>query len=361
MKILICEPSGAGKLSHYTFSLCDALQALGHEVTLMTGKDYELAGKSPAFQIERVYSRRLPLHYIPIIEHVRRERPGAVHFQGLRKSDYPLVRLLRRFKGLKLVYTPHHVLPHRRRFYHLPIYGWLYRAVDQLIVHSDYDRESILDLFNVDPERIQVIPEGSYELYKHGRVSREEGRKRLGIPPESPVVLFFGYMSRQKGLEDLLRAFRDVRLELPESRLIVAGDPGRDRERYMALIQELGIEDAVIKRFGYIPMEDAEGIFMAADVVALPYRRAIRGPMVQLAYTFGRPVVATNHGVSGLVEEGRSGCTVPPGDTEALARAITGLLQDRERLERMSARCLELSKSRYSWKRIAEETLKLYG
>jgi glycosyltransferase involved in cell wall biosynthesis len=101
--------------------------------------------------------------------------------------------------------------------------------------------------------------------------------------------------------------------------------------------------------------------FAAADVVALPYVRIYQSGVLHLAYTFGRPVVATR--VGGLTEDikdGKSGVLVPPGDENALATALEEMLADPERLAAMGEHARMLAETVYSWDAIARRTLDFY-
>jgi D-inositol-3-phosphate glycosyltransferase len=95
--------------------------------------------------------------------------------------------------------------------------------------------------------------------------------------------------------------------------------------------------------------------------VALPYVRIYQSGVLHLAYTFGRPVVATR--VGGLTEDikdGKSGVLVPPGDENALATALEEMLADPERLAAMSEHARMLAETVYSWDAIARRTLDFY-
>jgi len=357
MKLWVCEPAGAGKLSHYTFSLCTALSELGHEVTLYTSREYELGKWKPCFKVEGIYGRRGFMHVPRLLRRLGDQVPDVLHLQGVRRSDIALIKLFEA-RGVKVVCTPHHVLPHRRRFYHLPLYGMVYRAVGKVIVHSYPAMEMLVDIFGVSPSRIQVIPEGNYSIYRSGKLFRAEAKKALGIEGETKAMLFFGYMHRSKGLELLLQAFKAVR-KGNECKLIVAGEPCGELQRYTRLIRQLGLEGDVVFKPAYIPIQEVERFFEAADFTVLPYLRPHNTPMVQLSYTFGLPVVATEAAREN-VEHERSGLIVPVNDVEALAKAIEELVRDEGKLASLSERALELSQTRYSWKTIAEETVESY-
>jgi glycosyltransferase involved in cell wall biosynthesis len=177
---------------------------------------------------------------------------------------------------------------------------------------------------------VYVIPHGAEPGVRGGRSVRP-------VTATDPVVLFFGVWSKYKGIEVLLDAFALVRAELPESRLVLAGDAGADIDVDSVLerAREIGNVDA---RPGYVAVEDVPALFDAARVVATPYIRATQSGVAHLAYTFGRPIVATAVGdLPEVIHDDVTGLLVEPGDTEGLAVAIVRLLKDPALAARLGA------------------------
>ena len=140
-----------------------------------------------------------------------------------------------------------------------------------------------------------------------------------------PTILFFGYVRRYKGLDDLIDALPLVRRELPAT-LVVAGPFIQRPSRFRRRAQRLGVGEHVRLYPGYVPDEAVPSLFALSDVVALPYRSASQSGVLPLAAAFGTPVVATRTG--GIPEAiGDMGVLVPPGDVVALAEGIVRALR----------------------------------
>jgi len=177
---------------------------------------------------------------------------------------------------------------------------------------------------------VYVIPHGSEPGVRGGRAVRS-------VTATDPVVLFFGVWSKYKGIEVLLDAFGLVRAELPEASLVLAGDAGADIdvETVLERAREIGHVDA---RPGYVAVEDVAPLFDAARVVATPYIRATQSGVAHLAYTFGRPIVATAVGdLPEVILHDVTGLLVEPNDAEGLAEAIVKLLKDPALAARLGA------------------------
>jgi glycosyltransferase involved in cell wall biosynthesis len=111
----------------------------------------------------------------------------------------------------------------------------------------------------------------------------------------------------------------------------------------------------------YHAIAEVAKFFRAADIVVLPYRSASQSAMAQLAFAFGKPVVATRvGGLPEIIEDGWNGLLVNPRDEEALACAIKRLLVDLPLRQSLGSRAAEVAASRHSWDRVAEATLHVY-
>jgi glycosyltransferase involved in cell wall biosynthesis len=171
------------------------------------------------------------------------------------------------------------------------------------------------------------------------------------------VLLFFGLIRPYKGLEVLLYAFALVADEL-DATLLVVGEFYEDRGRYDEMIERLGIGPRLRVVDRYVPNEDVEMYFRAADVAVLPYRTATQSGIVQTAYSFHLPVIVTSvGGLPDVVRDGETGYVVPPGDPEALAGAIRRFFG-----EAVAARLSEGIRAdldRFSWRHCVETLCRL--
>jgi glycosyltransferase involved in cell wall biosynthesis len=295
---------------------------------------------------------------------LRRMRADVVHFQWpVEWLDHgAFLKRLRR-AGIRTLFTAHDVLPHEPRPEDRAIYDALYHSGAEIIVHSEQNRTELLAAFRPDPERVHVVPMGSFGFLGEAAGDPRTARERLDLPIEARVVLFFGLIRPYKGLEDLLHAFTQVIAREKDAWLLVVGAPvGPAGEAYYRqMIDACGIAHRTRFLPEYLPPEAVAVPFLAADVVALPYRRASQSAVLQVAYAFGKPAVGTRAGgLPEVIEEGRSGALVEPGDVAGLAEALADLLADDVRRAEMGRRARWLSETRFSWSTIAATTLQLY-
>ena len=152
--------------------------------------------------------------------------------------------------------------------------------------------------------------------------------------PESPQALFVGVLELYKNIDGLADAWRMVARELPQARLVIVGEGARESvvERILA---ELPGQTRWVRR---LATEEVARALDDSTLLVLPSRSEGLGRVVVEAMNRGRAVVATRvGGLVELVDDGRTGLLVPPGDTRALADALVRVLSDRELASRLGA------------------------
>lgn len=185
-------------------------------------------------------------------------------------------------------------------------------------------------------------------LYQHfgDPVPQPMARKKLGLLPNVPVVLFFGLVRKYKGLKVLLEALRRVVAVFPEIRLLVAGEFYEQKERYGEFLRALSLECHVRLEDRYIPQSEVADYFCAADVVVLPYLAGTQSGVLSIARHFERPCIVAN--VGGLAEISlESRLMVKPGDAEGLAEVLVRFFREGNAFNEATHRC----RQNHTWDR----------
>ena len=203
----------------------------------------------------------------------------------------------------------------------------------------------IIQRRGVPREHIDVIPHGEFSYYS-GPSSPQKGH-------HPPTLLFFGRISKYKGIEILLKVFPIIKEQVPQARLLIVGSG--DLSPYKKQLENL--EDVtIINR--WVKDEEVATYFCQADVLVAPYTDASQSGVIPIAYAFRVPVITTR--VGGLpeqVEEGKTGLLVPPGDAIQLARACVQLLTDPNEAARLGQAGYEKAMQEWSWERVADQVL----
>ncbi|HUP49728.1 MAG TPA: glycosyltransferase family 4 protein [Thermoanaerobaculia bacterium] len=404
MKIAFIEFAPKGGMIHYAYQLCRGLAAEGAEITLVTAGEYELARLPHTFRVEPIIElwdpkpsgrqsatpwavlwrkvrrgfrgARYYRQWIRLAGHLRRMRPDVVLLGDIRfPFDYFPLLLIRRNTRV-LADICHNVHPFaaggkagglfdRSRLKSF-FYRRIYRLFDVVFVHYERNRREFVSSFGIAADRVGVIVHGNEEIFRELRdpaVDAAALRRRLGIGPGEPVVLFFGTLSRYKGTDVLLHAFPLIRRQ-SGARLVLAGFPFHDFNvaEHQELARTLGIDDAVTWVPEYIASEEIAAWMELAAVIVFPYRDIYQSGALHVPQTFGVPIVATAVGAMGdVIEHEVSGLIVPPEDPEALASAVTTLLRDRELAGRLGSRAAADARGPFSWTRIARQIVARLG
>jgi glycosyltransferase involved in cell wall biosynthesis len=175
-----------------------------------------------------------------------------------------------------------------------------------------------------------------------------------------PTVVYAGRLTREKGVDILLRAFQSVRSQIPNAQLLIAGS-GHEEEALTTLVQGLGLGKAVSMP-GHLTRNELEKRARRAWVHVGPSRWAEPfGLVAAEAMMRGTAVVASaTGGLTEIVEQGRTGFLVPPDNVEALAEKLLVLLQDRRLAETMGEAAQGVAQIRLSLARQVDEFVGVY-
>ena len=395
-RIAMIEFAGKGGMIHYAFQLCRGFAARGADVTLVTSREYELEELEHPFRIERIIdlwdpkpagrlsnapwavagrkirrvfrAARYYGEWFRAIRYVRDTKPDIVLLGDVRfPFDLFALRLLRRQTRF-FVDICHNVHPFaaggkagglfdrsasKRWFYRR-----IYRLFDFVFVHYDRNRREFIETFGFDSKRVGTIVHGNEEIFRDLRdpsVSASALRRRLGIGEKEPVVLFFGTLSRYKGTDTLIRSFPKIQAATG-ARLVLAGFPFHDFNlaEHQELTRSLGIDKNVVWVPEYVKSEEIAAWMELASVIVFPYRDIYQSGALHVPQTFGVPIVASAIGaMQDVIENEVSGLLVPPENEDALAEAVTRLLENPELASRLGARAAADAQGRFAWTTIA--------
>lgn len=222
----------------------------------------------------------------------------------------------------------------------------------RVVVHTKKQKRAMLSR-GVSADRIDIIPHGAYKVFG--------SKADVDIEPEKNTLLFFGNIVQPKGLDTLAKAIPLVKRDVPDVKLIIAGE-GRISDRVQSVIS--AHEENFELHNYFVPNDRVKELFARAEIVVLPYRSqgGTKGHSGALAtaYSFGKPVVASTAGeFTSLVAESGCGLVVPPEDPERLAAAITRILGDEDAKREMSANSSRMAEE-LSWDNIAKRYLDVY-
>ena len=168
----------------------------------------------------------------------------------------------------------------------------------------------------------------------------------------------FGFIREYKGLDIMLQVMSDDRIRSLGIKLIVAGEFYEDQEKYISMIDNLGISESIILKNDFIPEDNVKNYFCASDMITQTYRTATQSGITQIAYHFERPMLVTNvGGLPECVDEGKSGYIVEPNDVNQLSIRIKDFFNSNDSVE--MPEYIKLNKKKFSWDYHIEGILEL--
>ncbi|WP_151085397.1 D-inositol-3-phosphate glycosyltransferase [Nocardioides cynanchi] len=239
-------------------------------------------------------------------------------------------------------------------------------AADMLIASTDIEAKQLINLYDADPGRVEVVHPG-VDLAVFRPRDTAAARRQVGLPADAHVVLFAGRLQPLKAPDVLLRAVALLLAETPDLRPrlvvpIVGGPSGTGLEHPESLAElaaELGIAD-VVRFVPPVPAAELAVWDAAASVVAVPSYNESFGLVAAEALATGTPVIAAAvGGLPTVVEDGRDGLLVDTHEPRDWASALRRVLLDDALRARLSEGARARS-GRFSWERTAERTLDVY-
>ncbi len=257
---------------------------------------------------------------------VRRLRPDIVHTHLF---DADLIgTLTARMLGIRRCCSTIHSFS----FFSTPLHRWRYRRVLSPLVRRFFPvsralAEFLIQRCGLPPSRVHVVMNGV-------DTTRFTPGDRVVPPPTSgPVIGILARLDPRKGIGYLIQALAEIRVDFPDSRVLIGGD-GKERAVLETQVRSLGLTERVVFAGA---VSDPAMFYRQLDLFVLPSLDEAFGLSLLEAMAAGLPVIGARvGGVPEILEDGRQGLLVAPGDSGALASAIRSVWCDPERRRHMA-------------------------
>lgn len=365
MKIVILGPAYPyrGGIAALNERLATEFLREGNEVTiynftvqypgfLFPGKTQYTTDPAPeGLKIIRKLSSVNPFNWLQVGRELKRLAPDLLivrywlPFMG--PSLGTVCRMVRRNRHTCVICIADNIIPHEHR----PGDYWFTRyftgGVDGFIAMSHEVEDDIRKM--IPGAKCRFSPHPVYDHY--GEIlSRDKALEALGLEPDFRYLLFFGFIRDYKGLDLLLEAMSDSRLRIRKVRLLVAGEFYSNEAYYTGLIEKYALQDTVILHTDYIPNEQVNRYFCAADLIVQPYKTATQSGVTQVGYHFNKAMLVTRvGGLAEIVKDRISGYVVEPSPS-AIAEALADFF-DNNRQTAFETETRKL-KEQFAWSRM---------
>jgi glycosyltransferase involved in cell wall biosynthesis len=370
--ICVISPLGYTGIAYYDFSLCYALTEVGLQVELFSVDKY-VVKKEPNFKRESIFintfgnAGRLKkgINYLKAMatcyRMIIKNKYSMVHFQ---KLELPIIDcllfLLLKLKGVKIVYTPHDILPFKYKRFLYPI-SLTYALSDGLIVHNEQNSQDLIQLFGIDENKISIIPHGNYNYFLSD-IHKSNARALLALPQDKMILLLFGNIRAGKGIETTIEALNILK-DKNKVMLLIAGKVSRgfDLDEMMSLIKYNKLEKIVLVRNEFINDELVEAYYKSSDIAIVPYEQGYESGVLKYAFSCGIPVVISDlKEFSEFSRDGETCFTFRAGDHVQLADKLQLLLDNETLRKKISLNAKKLSDTEWHWESSAFKTRSFY-
>jgi len=357
-KILLCSLYGRSGMLHYSSQLANSLvKELGSKVKVhvllpdysdgsLFDKRIKLTRvKAPPNVVKTALLTINPLHFRGLIRKIRNIDPDIIHFVD--NHPWYLV-LLKSFKDKRFFVTQHEITPHLGELIRgkmtIFVNRILNRRADKVIVLGEKLKKDLLAQQKLDPGKILVFLMGDFTFYLKWNNKR--------IIEEPHTILFFGRILHYKGLDTLLKAMPIIKKDVPDIKLVIAGEG--DLEPYKKLITP-GISGNLEIINKYIPEPEVPLYFQRSSIIVMPYRDASSSGIVPIAYAFRKALICTDVGcLDEFIDNKKTGILIRPEDEKALAKAVVSLLKDKARRDTLGESGYKKMMADLSWGSIAK-------
>jgi len=262
----------------------------------------------------------------------------------------------------KVVLTVHDVISFANSPDLSIIENMIYKLSDLILTHNEFSKSEIIKIIPNLSSRIYIVPHGNYIPFINVQNDKEKSRKRLEIPNNKKVLLFFGMIKQVKGLDVLLHALKDVIKENPDVLLLIAGKPWEnDFSNSQQIIDENNLSDYCLLHTKFIPHTDVEHYYCAADLVVLPYKKIYQSGVLMMSMSYEKAVIVSDlPPLTEVVQDMKTGFVFESENPKSLSEKLNQILSDTNKLEEVRIKGSEHIKSKYDWLEIGKATKKSY-
>lgn len=280
---------------------------------------------------------------------IKEQHYDLLHFVG---NNHWIILLNYYIRGVKKVHTLHEPypfipIPKYRLFRHKSKINLLIRTGSHIIIPSNTSCDRFVKNFTISSKNLSVIPFGPFEIYRKYALE--------GLKKSDQLLLYYGNISRYKGVDILIEAMTKVLESNAELQLIIAGGGELPSD-----ITSVHPNIKIINK--YLNNREIAELNQKATVVVCPYRSASQSGVVMTSFAFGNPIIATNVGaLPEVIDHGITGVIIEAGDAAILSQAIIDLFRDASTLETLRNNIMfKYNDSEKSWKNITLQTYQLY-
>lgn len=294
-----------------------------------------------------------PFNWLKVGWKIRTQKPDLIVVKFWLPFMAPclgtICRIIKSNKHTKIISILDNIIPHEKRIGDTFFTRYFVNSVDAFVAMSDSVYNDLSSFNTIKPRLLSPHP--LFDNYG-AAIPKEQAQQKLNLDSSKNYLLFFGLIRDYKGLDILLKAMATPAMREANIELIVAGEYYSNKEEIETLIATLQLQNKVHLHTRFIPDNEVNIYFCAADLIVQPYKHATQSGVTQVCYHFNKPMLVTNvGGLPEIVPNNKVGFVVEPNE-QAVADAILQFYRDKK--EESFVKNIEEEKKKYSWKAMVD-------
>ena len=368
ISLISVAPPYRGGISDQTHLLYKALKK-HHSVNIINFKrqypEILFPGKSQYHDScvwDEEYNHRLldsinPMSWLSVVKFIENYSPDLIIIRFWNpffaiSYSYILKKIKKYCNSIKVVCVCDNIIPHEKHFFDKFLIRKLFKEVDGFIVMSEQVEQELLDL-RPSANYIKVFHPILNDISIKDKIT---SKSNLGLA-DKKIILFFGLVRKYKGLEVLIEANKYLTDKLTDYQILICGESYSNIKFYNQIIEKNSIGNEIKWVNKFIPDDEVSTYFSASDLVVLPYLSASQSGIIPLAYSYQKPVVASDiKGIKEMILEGKTGYLFEKNNAKILSEKIENFFKN----EKDHSTEIEKFRERFSWDEFSEKIQLLY-
>jgi len=350
-KLAICFSEKGIQSSIHTFSL-------QYPSLLFPGKtQYSTQPAPQGINIKATINSINPFNWMKVGWQIIREKPDLIIVRYWIPFLGPclgtILKIVHWNRHTKVISIVDNMIPHEKRLGDTLFTKYFASSIDGFVTMSEKVKNDV-KLFSHKPTLVSPHP-----IFDHfgNTIPTLQARTQLGLGENDKIILFFGYIRKYKGLDLLIQAMKDIRIQQLGIRLLVVGEFYDTAQPYIDLVNDLALQNQITFYDQFVPDQEVTNYVSAADFIIQPYKNATQSGVTPLAYHFSKPMLVTNvGGLADTVPHLKVGVVTEP-TSEDIANGIVQLY-DLGAAHFMPY--IQEERKKYSWEQMTEKFLALH-
>ena len=373
IKVAIIDPIGSHGSSHhyYLFAQAKGLIENKVDVTIFSNKKTYLSSLGK-IKVENTFGdifktkgklANAIFYIIGILKSFFKAKVSSHNFYHLHFFDFNILNFFACFFAIffnvKLILTIHDVNPFSKKT-NLYLKRWILLLADKVIVHNEFSKKELIkDKINL--KKISIIPHGHYLDFIEPKTNKIVAKKKFGLQNKK-VIMFFGMIKEEKGLDILIKSFHEVHKNNKDVVLFIAGKNYKtNNKKYTKIIDQLDLKNSCVMHNKYIPENELCDYYGCADVIVLPYKLIFQSGVLMMSSSFNVPIIVSDlEPFSDIIENQINGLVFKVNDVKSLAEKLIFSVNNSEKMNSYAKNNFEKIKNQYDWTKIGKLNKDVY-